>query len=59
MDNRSFEKFAKFRYIGMRVTDKKLIHEGNKDKFNPDNACYHAVTKLLSSRLLPKKYKLK
>jgi hypothetical protein len=41
--NRSFENMAKFRYLGMEVTNKNLIHEEMKSRLNLGNSCYHSV----------------
>jgi hypothetical protein len=38
--------------------DQNSIHEGIKNRRNKGNACYHAVQKLLSSRLLSKNVKI-
>jgi hypothetical protein len=49
--NRSFENVEQFRYLGTTETNKNLIQEEIK-RLNSDNACYHSVQNLLSSRLL-------
>jgi hypothetical protein len=38
---RFFENMADFRYLGMTVTNKNLIHEEIKRRLNLGNACYH------------------
>jgi hypothetical protein len=43
---------AKFRYLGMRVTNQNLIYKEIKRRLNLGNACYHSVQNLLSSHLL-------
>jgi hypothetical protein len=50
--NRCVENVAKFRYLGMTITNQNLIQEGIKRRLNMDDACYHSVQNLLSSRLL-------
>jgi hypothetical protein len=43
----------------MTVPNQNLIQEEIKRRLNSGNACYHSVQNLLSSRLLPKKVKLR
>jgi hypothetical protein len=37
--NRTFENVAEFRYLGMTVTNKNLIHEEIKTRCNAGNNC--------------------
>jgi hypothetical protein len=55
---RSFENVSQFKYLGMAVTNQNLFQEEIKRRLNSDNACYHSVQNLLSSRLLSKNLKI-
>jgi hypothetical protein len=57
--NRCFENVAQFRYLRTAVTNQNLIQEDIKERLLSDNACYHSVQKLLSSRPLSKNIKIK
>jgi hypothetical protein len=49
IENRSFENWAQFKYLGMTVIKQNLIQEETKRRFNSNNACYHSVQNLLIS----------
>ena len=49
----------KFRYLGVTVTNTNDIHEEIKHRINVGNACYYSLEKILSSRLISKKLKVK
>jgi ribosomal protein S2 len=56
--NICFENMAQLRYLGTTITNQNLIQKEIKRSLNSDNACYHSVQDLLSSRLLSKTQKL-
>ena len=58
IENLSFEKVEKFKYLGITVTNTTDIREEIKRTINMRNACYYSIEKMLSSRLFSKKLKV-
>jgi hypothetical protein len=56
---RFFEDVAKFKYLRPKLMDQNYMQEDIKSRLNPENACYHSVQSLLSSRLLSRNLKFK
>jgi hypothetical protein len=57
--DRSLENAAKFRYLGMIITNQNLIHEQIKSTLNSSNSCYQTVQNIFSSRLQSENIRIK
>jgi len=49
-ENRSFEMVEEFKYLGNKLTYQNSIQKEIKSRLKSENACYHSVMNLLSSR---------
>ena len=59
IENLLFGNVEKFKYVGVTVTNTNDICEEIKSRINMGNECYYSLEKILSSRLLSKKLKVK
>jgi hypothetical protein len=57
--NELFKKVAKFKYLGIRLTNLNDIHDEIKSRLNLGNACYYSVQNISSSHLTSKNLKIK
>jgi hypothetical protein len=60
ISNNSFQNAAKFKHVGMTVTNQNYIHEEIKSRLNLGNVCYHSVLNFFfSSHLISKSLNIK
>jgi hypothetical protein len=59
IDNSSIERVEEFKYLGTMLTDQNSVQAEIRSRLKLENACYHSVQNLLSSRLLSKNLKIK
>jgi len=59
IDKSSFERVEEFKYLGTTLTNENSIQEEIQSRLMSENACYHSVQNLLSSRLQSKNLKIK
>ena len=57
--NSTFERVEEFKYLGTTLTNQNSISEEITSRLRSENACYHSVQNLLSSRFLSKNLKIK
>jgi len=59
IDSSSLERVEEFKYLETTLTHQNSIEEEIKIRLKSENACYHSVQNLSSSRLLSKNLKIK
>ena len=57
--NPTFERVGEFKYLGTILTNQNSIAEEIKNRLRSENAWYHSMQNLLSSRLLYDNLKIK
>jgi hypothetical protein len=59
VDNSSFERPERFKYLGRTLTYQNSIQEEIKSRMKSGNACYYSVQNLSSSSLFSRNIKIK
>ena len=54
IDNSTFERVEKFKYLGITLTNQNSIAEEFKSRLRSGNACYHSVQNLCLPGCYPK-----
>jgi hypothetical protein len=57
--NELLENMAKFKYLGMTLTNKNDIHHGIESRLNSSNVSYYSVQNILSSHLISENLNIK
>ena len=58
IDNSSFERVEKFKYLGTTLTYRNYIQEEIKSRLKSGNAFYHSVQNILYSSMLSENIKI-
>ncbi|XP_050444050.1 uncharacterized protein LOC126847716 [Adelges cooleyi] len=59
IENNDFEQVKEFRYLGVTLNNKNIMHEEINVRLNAANRCYFAMETLFKSKTLSKKFKEK
>jgi len=57
-DDSTFERVEDLKHLGTNLTNQNYVPEEIKSRLRSENACYHSVQNLLSSRLSSKNLKI-
>jgi len=55
IENNEFEQVKEFRYLGVTLNNKNIMHEEINVRLNAANLCYFAMETLFKSKTLSKK----